>query len=578
MGLSGRGRFAGAVTRRLAQLVLTCAFGALLAALPGPASATSIAGPNGKIVFASGRASKGIPTPSASDADARIWVADGPTATPVQVTTLPAGTQHRHPNWSPDHSKIAYAAGAAFSPTSHYAIWIADLRTGDQTEFVAAADGQDRPTWSPDGTKIAYGSGGNIFVKDIAPGSQPVQITIGTSDQRPVWSPDGNTLYFNRGAAGNRDIYRVTPVAPNGTVTGVLTDATDDWQPAVSPDGSRLCFLRGPQTDMADLYTVNANGTGASPFSTTANVGDLNCVWSPNGSSVLFTLGAFTGGDLELRDKNGNNPDLLSDLNVAAHFDGNADWATNFSPKCANKIIPQVAVNGFTSITLGCTDPDASLGAEPPTPTPLGGDELSIASPPSHGNIGALSDDGKLIYTPNKNFRGTDTFTFTGNDGASDSAPATVTVNVGIATGGGRDVTDPLVAGLKLSSKRWRLGPLLPRLARVGVGTTISFKLSEPGTVKLSFQRATRGRRSGRRCVKTTPRNGTKRSCTRFVSVGSITGLRAKAGLNRVRFQGRLSRSRRLTLGSYRVVVSAVDAAGNNSRRYNSSTFTIVAG
>ena len=148
------------MTRRLAQLVLTCSFGALLAALPGPASATSIAGPNGKIVFASGRASKGIPTPSASDADARIWVADGPTATPVQVTTLPAGMQHRHPNWSPDHSKIAYAAGTAFSPTSHYAIWIADLKTGDQTEFVPAADGQDRPTWSPDGTKIAYGSGG----------------------------------------------------------------------------------------------------------------------------------------------------------------------------------------------------------------------------------------------------------------------------------------------------------------------------------------------------------------------------------------------------------------------------------
>ena len=329
---------------------------------------------------------------------------------------------------------------------------------------------------------------------------------------------------------------------------------------------------------MADLYTVNVNGTGASPFSTTANVGDLNCVWSPNGSSVLFTLGAFGAGDLETRDKNGNNPDLLTNLNVAAHFDGNADWATNFSPKCDNKTTPPVAVNGFTRIALSCTDPDAGLGAAPPTPTPLDGDALSIASPPAHGDIGALGDDGKLIYTPNKNFRGTDTFTYTGNDGTSDSAPATVTVNVGIATGGGRDVTNPLVAGLKLSSKRWRLGPALPRLARVGVGTTISFKLSEPGTVKLSFQRATRGRRSGRRCVKNTPRNRTKRACTRFVSAGSISGLRAKAGLNSVRFQGRLSRSRRLALGTYRVVVSAVDAAGNDSRKYNSSAFTIVAG
>lgn len=563
--------------RRLAQLALICSIGALLVALPGPASATSIAGPNGKIVFASGRASKGIPNPSASDADARIWVADGPTSTPVQVTTLPANTQHRHPNWSPDHSKIAYAAGTAFSPTSHYAIWIVDLKTGDETEFVPAADGQDRPTWSPDGTKIAYGSGGSIFVKAIAPGSTPVQITVGTTDQRAVWSPDGNTLYFNRGAAGNRDLYKVSPVAPNGTVTGVLTDATDDWQPAVSPDGSRLCFLRGPQSDMADLYTVNVNGTGVTPLSTTSGVGDLNCVWSPDGSQVMFSLGAFGAGDLETRDKNGVNPQLLTSLNVPAHFDGNADWATNFSPRCDAETT-QVAVNGFARISLACIDPDAGLGAAPPTPTPLDGEALTVASNPDHGNLGGLSDDGKIIYTPKKNFRGTDTFTYTGSDEVSDSAPATVTLKVGVSSGGAADATAPLVAALKLSSKRWRLGTALPRIARVGVGTTISFRLSEPSKVTLRFQRAVAGRRSGRRCVRATPRNHSKRACTRFVSAGTISGLSAKAGLDKVRFQGRLRRSRRLALGRYRVVVSAIDAAGNVSHQYDSSTFTIVAG
>ena len=61
----------------------------LLALMPALASATSIAGPNGKVVFASGRASSGIPAPAADDGDARIWVADYPNGTPVQVTTLP---------------------------------------------------------------------------------------------------------------------------------------------------------------------------------------------------------------------------------------------------------------------------------------------------------------------------------------------------------------------------------------------------------------------------------------------------------------------------------------------------------
>src|SRR5205085_10537227 len=105
-----------------------------LVAIPGTASAVTIPGPNGKIVFASGRASSGIPSPDPGDGDARIWVADYPSGTPQQVTTLPANTQHRHPDWAPDHSKIVYAAGTKFS--GNYALWIVVLRTGDQTQSV----------------------------------------------------------------------------------------------------------------------------------------------------------------------------------------------------------------------------------------------------------------------------------------------------------------------------------------------------------------------------------------------------------------------------------------------------------
>jgi dipeptidyl aminopeptidase/acylaminoacyl peptidase len=550
---------------RSAVLAVACAAGGLaLAALPGSASATAIAGPNGKIVYASGRASQGIPAPAANDADARIWVADSALATPVQVTTLPASTQHRHPNWSPDHTKIVYAAGPAF--TGPFAIWIVDLRTGDQSEFVPAAPGQDRPTWSPDGTKIAYGSQGSIWVKDVAPGSQPVQITNGATDQRPVWSPDGNTLYFNRGAAGNRDLYQVTPVASTGTVTGVLTTPTDDWQPAVSPDGKRLCFLRGGQDNTADIFTVNVDGNGVTPLSTTPGVGDLNCVWSPDGSRVLFTLGAFGAGDLESTDKNGNDPQLLTSLNVAAHFDGNADWATNFSPRCDSRT-SQVAVNGFVRITLACVDPDAGSGASAPAPAPIDPQALAIGSRPSHGNIGGISDSGQVVYTPKQGFRGTDSFTYTGNDEVSDSAPAKITVEVGTGRAG-PDSTAPELAALKVSPRRFRLA----------LGTTISFRLSEPGKVTLGFQRASAGRLSGHRCVKVTPRNRTHGHCTRFVAAGSSPRLSAGAGLDRVRFRGRLSHGHRLVPGSYRLRVSAVDAAGNASRPLTGPSFTIVPG
>jgi Tol biopolymer transport system component len=192
--------------RRLAPLALTSALAALALALPSTASATALPGANGKIVFASGRQNSDDPSPPATDANARLWVVDWPGGTPVQVTSHTTTTQDRHPNWSPDHTKIVYATGTAFSGT--YELRIRDLVAGTDTPFVAAAAGQDRPTFSPDGTKVAYGNGAGLFVKGIAPGSLPVQITNVATDQRAVWSPDGNTLYFNRGtgtaAAGGK--------------------------------------------------------------------------------------------------------------------------------------------------------------------------------------------------------------------------------------------------------------------------------------------------------------------------------------------------------------------------------------
>src|SRR5215213_3576434 len=183
------------------RLVLIAAVTTLvIAVFPALASATFIPGPNGKVAFTSARPSDGVPAPNAGDKGARIFVADWPSGTPVQVTTLPAGAEvrHRQPNWSPDHTRIAYAAGN-FAGTS-YALWILDLRTGSQTEIVPPAEGLDRPSWSPDGTRIAYSSKGDLWLTAPAPGSEQVQLTNTPTivEERPVWSPDGSTLYFNQ--------------------------------------------------------------------------------------------------------------------------------------------------------------------------------------------------------------------------------------------------------------------------------------------------------------------------------------------------------------------------------------------
>ena len=59
------------------------------------------------------------------------------------------------------------------------------------------------------------------------------------------------------------------------------------------------------------------------------------------------------------------------------------------------------------------------------------GDALTyqVLSPPAHGTLSG--DAPKLTYTPNQNYSGTDSFTFTVSDGELTSEAATVTVNVG---------------------------------------------------------------------------------------------------------------------------------------------------
>lgn len=565
---------------------LTTGVALLVMSLCGTASATSVPGPNGKIVFASGRGNSDVPSPANNNDDnARLWVADSPFGTPVQLTTDAAGTQHRHPNWSPDHKKVVYAAGVAFNVTGTYALYIKDLVTGAQTLFAAAAAGQDRPTWSPDGTRIAYGSGGKIMVKAVAPGSTAQPVTNGTNDERAVWSPDGNTLYFNRGpkyngtpGSGDKAIYKISPVSLSATPALVVNQANiDDWQPAVSPDGQELCFLKGPQNDGADLWMVNVDGVSPAPFSAAPSVGDLNCVWSADGTQVLYTLGAFGGGDLALRTVSGDPIGPLSSINAAVHFDGNADWATNFSPVCDNKGA-SVAFNSLVSIALTCTDPDAGFGAAPPAPEALDTSALEIVDGPKHGNIGALTS-GKVLYTPAKDFQGTDAFSYRGSDNASNSAPATVTIQVAGPGGGGggglNDRTAPAVSQITLSRTRWRRGGALPSAARAKVGTTIRFALDEAGTARVAFAKAKPGRRIGARCVKPTRSNRSRRACTRFTAAGAFT-LPARLGANAVRFQGRLDASRRLGLGRYRVSVSATDAAGNASAPRIGPSFRIV--
>lgn len=127
-----------------------------------------------------------------------------------------------------------------------------------------------------------------------------------------------------------------------------------------------------------------------------------------------------------------------------------------------------------------------------------------------------------------------------------------------------RDAIKPSVSSVSASPRVSRLGSALPRLARrrrPPVGTTISWQLSEPAPTRISFAQPRRGRKKGKRCIVGRP---TGKRCSFLAIRGSLV-VSGKAGKNKLKFQGRLSAKRRLSPGTYTVLFSARDAAGNTS-------------
>jgi PKD domain len=136
----------------------------------------------------------------------------------------------------------------------------------------------------------------------------------------------------------------------------------------------------------------------------------------------------------------------------------------------------------------------------------------------------------------------------------------------------------PTLGGVGQSARVWREGTRLPSFSRKKApkGTTFRFTLNEPAKVSFVFQRVVTGRKSGRRCVAVTPRNKGGRKCTRRVVAGRLSHA-AKVGANKLKFQGRLSRKKKLKLGRYVAIVTATNANGQRSAPKRLS-FRIVAG
>ena len=127
--------------------------------------------------------------------------------------------------------------------------------------------------------------------------------------------------------------------------------------------------------------------------------------------------------------------------------------------------------------------------------------------------------------------------------------------------------TPPTVGNATESHRSWREGNKLAQVSRKKkppVGTTFSFNLNEQASVTFAFTQRVAGRTVSHRCVPQTNKNRHKRGCKRTVTAGTMS-FTGHPGTNRVSFQGRLSRSKKLKPGSYTLIITATNTAGAHS-------------
>ncbi|RIK36278.1 MAG: hypothetical protein DCC55_27780 [Chloroflexi bacterium] len=195
------------------------------------------------------------------------------------------------------------------------------------------------------------------------------------------------------------------PGGPNRAPTAVNDTATTPAGVAVTID-----VLANDSDPDGDALVITIDGP---PSHGTATVNNGKVVYTPQAG--------FTGTDnFTYIVSDGKGGAATATVTVTVSGSG----TPNRAPTAANDAATTAAGVAVTiDVLANDSDPD--------------GDALTIASvtPPTNGT--AVVENGRVVYTPNASFVGSDSFTYTITDGKGGSATATVTITVTDQSGDG---------------------------------------------------------------------------------------------------------------------------------------------
>jgi hypothetical protein len=367
----------------------------------------------------------------------------------------------------------------------------------------------------------------NEFSAGMNPGNNPYGIAAGA---------DGN-LWFSDSVCPGAAIGRVTPAGAINEFSAGLNAGSCPYFIAAGSDGSSWFTDEGTPTPAIGRITPAAS---ISEFSAGLNAGT-----TPYG--------------------------------IAGGPDGNVWFTDNGTPNAIGRITTPPAVVTGDAVVLGsgaATVAGMVNGHAQPTsdrfefgPTPgYGSSTALVGAGTASTNVPASATLTGLLPSTTYHYR-LDATNPTDNTAGGDATFTTLAL--------------PTVGPVIVNPKTWRRGSKLAQISkkrkRPPVGTKISFSLSRAAVVQLAFLSPRPGRRIKKRCVSPTRKNRKARKCTRLVLAGTLS-FAGHAGKNTIRFQGRVSRTRKLTPGGYQLRVTATDPTTPINSPSGTAKFTIVKG